>query len=82
MGLDLTNFCVMKIPGSRTDPGPLGKGFKKDPGWGEGGRGKRKDSGHAKTCVAFKWLMGEGWDAGRCRGVGEGYIKDREGCSV
>ena len=72
MGLDLTNFCVMNIPGSRTDSGHLGKGFKKDPGWGEGGRAKRKDSGHAKSCVVSKWLMEEGWvlEDARLRGGG------------
>ena len=35
----------MKIPGSRTDSGHLGKGFKKDPGWGKGGRKKRRRDG-------------------------------------
>ena len=51
----------MKIPGSRTDSGHLGKGFKKDPRWGEDGRAKREDSGHAKSCVVTKWLMEEEW---------------------
>ena len=61
MDLDLTNFCVMQILGSSTDSGHLGKGFKKDPSWGEDGRAKREDSGHAKSCVVTKWLMEEEW---------------------
>lgn len=68
--LELRNFCVMKISGSKTDPGQLCEGLKKDSGW-EGREGVRekfqcpKDLGGTHVADG---VQGEG----RCSGPHKG----------
>lgn len=61
--LELRNFCVTKISGSKTDPGQLHKGLKKSSEVGGERRGEKKVSAPQR----LGWYSCGWWGAGRRR---------------